>query len=530
MKKMPVGIQSFRKILEDDCIYIDKTQHIYNLIHGASNYFLSRPRRFGKSLLLDTIGEAFSGDKELFKGLWIYDSDFDFKKHPVIKIDLSRIATETPEIFKESLLSDIIRLYLQESIEIKDKTPSDAFITLINELYKKYNERVVVLIDEYDKPILDNMNDVEVAEANREVLRRFYGVLKPMDPYLRFVFITGVSRFTKTSIFSELNNLTDITLADKYADICGIPVESLEQHFSEHIKHLSTLDNFRHYDSISDVILRWYDGYSWDGKRKMLNPFSLLCLFELKQIESFWYTSGSPKFFIEIIKNKPESFMKLKNMEISSRVLETFDINKMELEPLLFQTGYLTVKEVIFQDGPSVYRLDIPNLEVREAFTMQLLSELTESGETLADISYRGMKDALQLGELTKMLELLRSLFASIPYELHVKAEAYYHSIFYVVMTLLGFDMDVEVSTSRGRIDAVLELDDKVYVIELKYEDCPRDASNETKRGLFDKALMEAMEQINNKGYADKFQSSGKEIYKAAFAFLGRDEIEMLVE
>ena len=529
MKKLPIGIQTFKQIIEDDCVYVDKTQHIYKLITGAKYYFLSRPRRFGKSLLLDTISEVFSGDKELFKGLWIYDSNYDFKKHPVISVDMSSMSTETPDTLKASILSYLEMCYAKEGLNITDKSPSDAFRRFIIEISAKYNERVIVLIDEYDKPILDHMDDYDLAEENRKVLRGFYGILKSMDPHLRFTFFTGVSRFTRTSLFSELNNLTDITLTADYADICGIPVESLEHYFGDHIANLSTLDNFMHYDNIADVILRWYDGYTWDGKKKLLNPFSLLSLFEIKQIESFWYTSGSPRFLIEFIKDKPESFLKLKNMEVSSRLLEAFDISKIEIEPLLFQTGYLTVKDVIIQNGPSTYRLDIPNLEVREAFTMQVLAEITDSGEALADSSYRGMRDALKTGDLNKMLDILRGLFASIPYEIHIKTEAYYHSIFYAVMTLLGFDMDAEVSTSRGRIDAVLELDERVYVMEFKYEDCPKGASDETKRQIFNKVLSDAMGQISAKGYADKFQGSGKTIIKAAFAFLGRDEIEMIV-
>ena len=261
----------------------------------------------------------------------------------------------------------------------------------------------------------------------------------------------------------------------------------------------------------------------------MLNPFSLLSMFETKKIESFWYSSGTPRFLIELLKIKPETFLKLKNLEMRERVLETYDIKKMDIESLLFQTGYLTVKEVIHRIGPSVYLLDIPNLEVREAFNLQMLAELTESGESLADSAFRGISDSLETGDLQKMLDILRRLFASIPYELHVKAEAYYHSIFYAIMTLLGFDMDAEVSTSRGRIDAVLEQNDKAYIMEFKYEDCPIDASDDTKRDIYNKALTEAMEQIDDRGYAERYLGSGKTVIRAAFAFLGRDNIELRV-
>jgi len=530
MKKLPVGLQSFRKIVVGDYLYVDKTQYIYNLINSASYYFLSRPRRFGKSLLLDTIGEVFGGDKELFSGLWIHGSDYGFPKHPVIRLDMSQMSTKSPEILEQSLISYLRLCYSAEGFAMDDSIVSDAFRRLIVLLNQKYGQKVVVLIDEYDKPILDHISDIEMAEANRQVLRSLYGILKSMDPYLRFTFITGVTKFTKTSIFSGLNNLLDITMTKKYANICGIPAESIEDHFGEHIKKLAENKNFRHYDSICDEILSWYDGYSWDGESRLLNPYSLLNFFEQERFTGFWYASGTPWFLIDMIKKRPESYLTLKNLEIRERMLDVFDLQRLEIEPLLFQTGYLTVKEVVQTKGSPIYVLDIPNFEVRDAFGMQVLSALTESGDVWADRAQIEIGRALEAGDLHKMLEILRRLFASIPYELHVPSEAYYHSIFYAAMTLLGFDMDTEVSVSRGRIDAVLEFEDKVYVMEFKYKNCTADASEKEKQGLFAEALDEGMKQIKDRGYSAKYKGSGKEIYHAAFAFLGRDEIELRVE
>jgi len=533
LKKLPLGIQNFAKIIEGDYVYVDKTKYIYNLINNASYYFLSRPRRFGKSLLLDTISAVFGGNKELFKGLWIYDSDYKFAKHPVIRLDMSRISTETPDILKDSIISSLKSYYAAEGFEVEDNIASDVFVKLIMFLHKKYDQKVVVLIDEYDKPILDHIDDLDIAEANRRVVRGFYGILKSMDAYLRFTFITGVSKFTKTSIFSELNNLSDITMADKYADICGFPIESLANEFCDHIDELSRHKRFAQIESILSEILAWYDGYSWDGESKVLNPFSLINFFDQKKFDCFWYASGTPKFLIDIIKRKPESYLSLKNLEITERVLDSFDIRNMELEPLLFQTGYLTVKEVLYIKGSPIYLLDIPNYEVRDAFNMQIVAALTESGDMQAELAQMRISKALRAGDLQNVLDLLRGLFASIPYNLHVNQEAYYHSIFYAIMTILGFDTDAEVSTSKGRIDAVLELEDKVYVFEFKYCKCPPDAGEAEKRALSDAALDEAMVQINNRDYgakyANKFSSSGihKKVYLAAFAFLGRDEIEM---
>ena len=529
MKKLPVGIQTFRKIIEDNCVYVDKTQYIYNLINGASCYFLSRPRRFGKSLLLDTIGEVFNGNKELFEGLFIYESDYDFKKYPVIRLDMGGISNQTSESMKESLLAELRYLAEEEGLVATGASPGDLFKRLIRDLNKKHGERVVVLIDEYDKPILDHINNLEQAEANRQALRELYGILKTMDQFLRFTFITGVSKFTKTSIFSGLNNLIDITMTKDFANICGIEVESLDEFFGEHISDLSKLDEFKLYDDLQGEILTWYDGYSWDGARRVINPFGLLTFFMQKRFGSYWYVSGSPKFLIDLIKKNPDMYTGFGSLVISEHMMDSVEIDRITVAPLLFQTGYLTVKEVLLTSGSHEYLLEIPNLEVREAFNMQIIAGLTENSDALTGAIYRRIRESLKAGDLAGVLDVLKSLFASIPYELQVNKEAYYHSIFYAIMTVLGFNIDAEVSVSRGRIDAVLELDDKVYVLEFKYKDCAFDAEPEAKQKLFAEALEEAAAQIKGRGYADKYKNSGKAVYQAAFAFLGRDDIEMKV-
>jgi len=530
MKKLPIGIQNFKEIVMGDYIYVDKTQYIYNLINDAKYFFLSRPRRFGKSLLLDTIDAVFSGEKELFKGLWIYNSDYAFKKHPVIRLDMSNIANKTPDILEESLSFYIKMCYNAENFIYEESIASNTFMKLITLLHNKYNERVVVLIDEYDKPILDHIDDIGVASGNRKALRGFYGILKSMDPYLAFTFLTGVTKFTKTSIFSELNNLMDITMAEDYAGICGIPTDGLSGHFGEHISQLRTNSKFTHFDNITDEILRWYDGYSWDGENRVINPYSLLSFFKHKKFEYFWYSSGTPGFLVEILKNKPESFLTLKNLELSERTLDSFEVEEMQIEPLLFQSGYLTVKKRLPTKGASIYLVDAPNLEVREAFNFNILTRFTGQSEANAENAYRKMLAALNDGNLQGVLALLKGLFASIPYNLHVDAEAYYHSIFYAVMNVLGFNTDVEVAASKGRIDAVLELGNKVYVMEFKYAKCAPDTNGDEKMKLFNIVLDGAMKQINDRGYCDRYVGSGKTVYKAAFAFLGRDDIELKAE
>ncbi|MCL1816388.1 MAG: ATP-binding protein [Clostridiales bacterium] len=530
MKKLPLGIQNFRKIIEGDYVYVDKTRFVYDIINNESYYFLSRPRRFGKSLLLDTISEVFSGEKELFNGLYIHDTDYTFVKHPVIRIDMSRISNKTPEILEKSLRSYLQKRIIKEGLDIDDEIPADMFQYLIESLYNKYNKTVVILIDEYDKPILDHLTNLETAEANRQVLRGFYGILKSMDPYLRLTFITGVSKFTKTSIFSELNNLFDITLTEKYANICGITLEDLDNYFGEHIGYLASLARFKYYNDLRGEILAWYDGYSWDGCSKVINPFSLLSFFSQERFASFWYMSGTPKFLVDLIKKKPQGYAQLENLEISEWAMDIFDIHKIAIAPLLLQTGYLTIKEVQNELAPPIYLLDMPNHEVRLAFNLHILAEFTETEGQFAEASYRRLKEALAKGELSSMLSTMKALFASIPYQLHISHEYYYHSIFYCLMNLLGFDIDSEVSVAGGRVDAVLELADKVYVMEFKYRNCKPDASDEIKNKLFETALREGMQQIEERGYHKKYLGSGKTIYQAAFAFLGRDDIEMNVE
>ena len=415
MKKLPIGIQNFNEIITGDYVYADKTQYVYDLIAGAKYCFLSRPRRFGKSLLLDTVAEAFKGNKELFKGLWIYDSGYDFEAHPVIRIDMSNIPNKTPDTLERSLLDELDDRIRKEGLGIGGAEPGVVFKRLIESLHEKYGQRVVVLIDEYDKPILDHISNADVAEANRRVIRDFYGILKSMDPHLRFTFLTGVSKFAKTSVFSELNNLKDITMTEKYASICGIAIEDLEKYFGEHIDSLKTLKRFQALQSIKDEILAWYDGYSWDGESRVINPFSLLSFFGQERFGSFWYASGTPKFLVELIKKKPESYLALKNLKITEKVLDSVDIQKMEVEPLLFQTGYLTVKEMIETGGSPLYLLEIPNFEVRDAFSLQVLSALTESGDAAAERAQHEIRDALESGDLQRMLDMLRRLFASIP-------------------------------------------------------------------------------------------------------------------
>ena len=530
MKKLPLGIQNFKKIVTGGYIYIDKTQYAYELINDANYYFLSRPRRFGKSLFLDTIGEIFIGDKELFKGLWIYDSDYEFDKHPILRFDMSNISNRTSEILESSLMDELQKHAVKEGFIFSCVTSADLFKNLIEAMYEKYNRGVIVLIDEYDKPILDRLNNIKTAEANRDVLRGFYGVLKSMDPYLRLTFITGITKFTKTSVFSGLNNLLDITMMEKYSNICGVEIDDLERVFGNHINELATLDWFVEFDNLHDEILAWYDGYSWDGKSRVINPFSLLSFFVHRKFGNFWYVSGTPTFLMKLIKKDPCVYTNMTSLRITELMLDTAELDEIDAALLLFQTGYLTVKERISKKGVAFYLLDTPNYEVRDAFNLHILTAFTENKQSIVKNAQITIDEALQQGDLGKVQIVFKRLFASIPYQLHIGQEAYYHSIFYAVLNLLGFQIDAEVSVSGGIVDATLELMDKVYVIEFKYKDCKPDIVLEAKQKLFESVLEEGMIQIKNNGYYKKYTGSGKTVYLAAFAFLGRDDIEMQME
>ena len=530
MKRLPLGLQSFRKIIEGGYVYVDKTQYVYELVNGDSYYFLSRPRRFGKSLLLDTIGEAFGGDRELFKGLFLYESDYAFEKHPVVRLDMSSVSNDTPETLRNSLSMDLRKRIKEESLDIDGETPTDLLKNLIEALYRKHGKGVVVLIDEYDKPILDNLDDMPTAETNRKILRSLYGVLKSLDTCLRFAFIAGITKFTKTSVFSGLNNLRDITMSRKYSNICGIPTDELGKYFGEHIERLASSEELECYGNITDEILSWYDGYSWDAKTRVINPFALLSFITEERFVAFWFASGTPKFLMDLVKKDSQAYISLNNKEIAESDLDTAELDALQAGPLMFQTGYLTVKEISRLMDDYVYRLEMPNREVRKAFYSNMLAAIAEKNQPNAKRAQLDLERAFLKNDMQKMLDTLRGLYASIPYDIHVDLEAYYHSIFYAIANSLGFDIKAEVPVSGGRVDVVLDIGNRAYVIEFKYRKCPAKASKERKRILLEKALDEGMDQIKNRGYANKYIGSGKTVYKIAVAILGRDNMEMRIE
>jgi len=541
MKKLPVGIQTFRKIAVDDYIYADKTEYIYRLIQEGNYYFLSRPRRFGKSLLVDTMKELFTGERALFKGLWIDSSDYDFKKYPVIRLDMSQVDTADSARLTDSIMFEISKIADTEEIKLLGNTPANAFTWIIESLRKKYGERVVVLIDEYDKPIIDHMGNPAVAEKNREVIGNFYGVLKGQDANLRFVFLTGVSKFTKMSLFSKLNNLTDLTLWDKYAGICGFTETEFDALFTEHIEAYKKArraaggrDGERDTAVIRRDILAWYDGYTWDGKTHVLNPFSLLSFFNKNQYGAYWFTTGAPQFLMGIFQKSPENFADVQTAVITESILDTHDIENAPLVSLLFQTGFLTVAST--EEGPPRrYRLGFPNIEVSQSFSELFLSTIIEPDKLFSDSFIEGMRKSLDAGEPEKMEEFLRGLYASIPYQLHIPKEAFYQVIFLAIMQFLGFRVLGEISTAEGRVDGVIDLPNgKSYVIEFKYRKAPDGATGvnhvSNLDDMMEQDIVNALAQVDDRGYADRYSGAGREVYKVAIAVSGRGKVRVRSE
>ncbi|WP_297890106.1 AAA family ATPase, partial [Sulfurihydrogenibium sp.] len=335
MKKLPIGIQNLKEIVTEGYYYVDKTPFVKKLQEKGKYFFLSRPRRFGKSLFLDTLKEAFSGNKELFKGLYLYDNwDWD-KKYPVIKISFGMGVHRTPQELNLKIIEALSQIERNYDIKLTNQTPSGKFYEAIEKLSEKYNQKVVVLIDEYDKPILDRIEEPDIAKENREVLKDFYSVLKDADPYLHLVFLTGVSRFSKVSIFSGLNQLMDITLLPEFATICGYTQTELETVFEDRIK-----------DFDKEEVKRWYNGYNWLGE-SVYNPFDILLLFANKMFRPYWFETGTPTFLIKMFQKNQYYLPDLENLEVGEEILSNLDIDYIYPENLLFQSGYLTIKQTI---------------------------------------------------------------------------------------------------------------------------------------------------------------------------------------
>ena len=458
LPNLPVGQQYFKSIINGHAVYVDKTEYIYKLCSPVdSGYFLSRPRRFGKSLTLDTINELFSGNRELFKGLWIEDKWDWTQIFPIIRMSLDAIGHK--DGLKQALISALNKKASAFGLSLVGTTPGQAFQELIEGVVAKTGKQVVVLIDEYDKPIVEYIDPYNLEKANeqRDTLKEFFSILKDASKHIRFLLITGVSKFSKVSIFSDLNHLSDLTLIPQYSAICGYTQEELEHYFEPFIKIMPP-------DTLAKMKL-WYNGYSWDAENFVYNPFSVLNFFQQKRYSNFWFATGTPTFLIKLMRSRFE--YKLEQTEVSDLILESFTLEKLDqldLNSLLLQTGYLTIKEITDE---GTFILNYPNEEVKRAFGQFLLSEYTYTPVTAPYAA--NILRALNQNDLGRMIQVIDSLIQAVPDQNYIKdEEKFFHAIIHLIFTMVGTDVRSEVHTPIGRIDTIVLTPNRIFLFEFK--------------------------------------------------------------
>ena len=502
-KKSPIGVQDFKSLIEDGYLYIDKTDIIYELIHDGRNAFLSRPRRFGKSLLCSTLRYYFQGEKELFKGLKIYDLEKDWTKHPVLHFGLSTGDYSSLEYIKSSLsccLYQYEEIYGKESSE---ESLSSRFAGIIKRAHEQTGQKVVVLIDEYDKPLLETLDNKELNEQTRKVLKSFYGTMKFSDEHIRFIFLTGVTKFSKVSVFSDLNNLYDISMEDDYAAICGITEDELLNVLDEEIVELSEKYKVNKAEMI-EKLKRKYDGYHFTpAMLDIYNPFSLLSAFKAKRIGDYWFATGTPTFLTRLIKETDYCVRDLCGVEATAGSLGDISTPEQNPVPILYQSGYLSLKEYIEEFDS--YILDFPNSEVKNGFLNYLLPEYSPDARNENLFGVAQFVRDVRNNNIDSFLTRLKSLVAKIPYtqipeeERDNLLEQQYQNVTFIIFTLMGYYVVVEQHFSEGRIDLVVKTATHIYVMEFKVGEGTADA---------------ALEQINEKHYAAPYLAEEKQIVK----------------
>ena len=497
-RRLPIGMQTFRKVREEHCYYVDKTAYIRRLLDEGEHYFLSRPRRFGKSLFLDTCKELFEGNEGLFEGLAIHEQWDWSVRHPVLRLSFGSGNFKEPGHLPATVMAQLDAVERETGVVSGYASASDRFGHMLDALHRQAGRPVAVLVDEYDKPILDALETPEVARANRDFLRGLYATIKDCDAHVRFTFLTGVSKFSKVSLFSGLNNLTDITLDPRFSAICGYSDADLDSVFAPELPGLDR-----------GQIRDWYNGYSWRGEEKVYNPFDILLLFRNREFDAYWFETGTPTFLIETLVERGVSALALDGMVGSANLLSTFDVDSIAPEALLFQTGYLTIQATESRGGRTRYRLGYPNREVFQSLNESLLAYLTRDPqrERNGDRLY----DLLMAGDVPALRDLFHAFFASIPYEWYTnndiaRFEGYYASVFYAYFAAaLGTGISVEDSGTRGRADMAVRAGGRVYLFEFK-------VAEQAGPGA-------ALEQLRTKGYADKYRALGEPVHLVGVEF-----------
>ena len=508
MKKLSIGIQSIQEIITEGYIYVDKTQFALDLIKKGKHYFLSRPRRFGKSLFVSTLKEIFKGNKALFEGCHIAESNYDWQPHPVLLLNFGGIANKTPEKLERNLHSLITKISKEQGIEIEvNGDPLEFRLEVLVEALASKGQ-VVVLIDEYDKPIIDNLQEPEVVKGNRRLLQDFFGALKNLEEYIKFTFITGISRFSRVSIFSGANHLKDISMDTKYAAMMGYTQEELRQYFVEHLQAIAQKKNTQGQPWTQEEVLAeikdWYNGYRFSEEAiYVYNPFSTLNYLDEKKPKSYWYATGTPSFLVHELKQRPDEVTSLSQMLATQDDLS--DINEVDATPLpalLFQTGYLTIQD--YNVELNAYQLDFPNKEVRNAFFSSMLAVLGNLQSLKVSRMAKKLRASLNDLELDIFVDIINTHFARIPYHTyqHTK-EGSYQALFVTFLELSGIHTQGEVATSKGRIDILCQLAGMFYIFELKV----------------DQGADIAMEQALDQEYSQRCRHQGKQIVVMGVSF-----------
>ena len=498
----PIGIQTFSKIREGNYLYIDKTEYVYRMTHSASSYmFLSRPRRFGKSLLTSTLHSYFSGRKELFHGLAMEKLEKEWTEYPVLHFDMST----AKHADSEQLLQELnLKLYGYEQIYGRleeEVNPNQRLMGLIKRAYEQTGKKVVVLIDEYDAPLLDVVHERENLDVLRNIMRNFYSPLKACDPYLRYVFLTGITKFSQLSIFSELNNIKNISMDEPYAAICGISEDEIRLQMKDDLGGLAKKLEITPEEALMKLKEN-YDGYHFTSPSPdIYNPFSLLNAFADGKFGSYWFGSGTPTYLVKMLNKFGVKPSEIGRRQLKSSVFDAPTETMTEAVPLLYQSGYITIKD--YNKMLDLYTLDIPNKEVRLGLMESLLPYYVNNKTPEATTMVAYLFYDIQNGDMDAALHRLQEFLSTIPYCDNTRFEGHYQQVFYIIFSLLGYYVDVEVRTPRGRVDIVLRTKTTLYVMELK----------------LDKSAGEAMEQIDLKNYPERFALCGLPVVKVAVSF-----------
>jgi hypothetical protein len=500
MLKYPIGIQSFQELIEGKYVYVDKTPDIYQLLQGKY-YFLSRPRRFGKSLLLSTLKAIFEGKKHLFEGLYIYDK-IEWETHPIIHISFTNVSYQTLGL-EAAIHETLDSIAKQYDLELPNSAFSSKFRELIIRLHKKYDKKVVILIDEYDTPIINSLtDDIQKAIENRDILKYFYEPIKNIDDHLAFFFLTGISKFSKVSIFSTLNNLDDISTDERYTSICGWKQDELQHHFGDRIKDIATNEDLSNAVCL-EKIKRLYNGFCFSKKGKPLvyNPFSMLLFLSKGEFANYWFQTGTPTFLVKMLRN--DFKYDLDAFEVSEKTLESYDLERLDYRAILFQTGYITIKEKVSEN---IYRMGYPNDEVRASMLDFLLSEYLELQRGDGDVKIAELERHLKVGDIKGLMLSIDQIFATIPYDLFQQHyENFYHAIISMTFRLLGINVKAEVHHRLGAIDAIVEMENFIYIFEFKVN----------------KSAQSALRQIKDNEYHLPYLNKGKKVFLIGVKFTG---------